>query len=93
MRLSFISFSDRRRIGSSNVGVGPSIQANPQPAKKPKLASGVLSRSSALLPASASSQDAAKSWEHIAVDIESIDLVPSVIEANDNDEADKVVCA
>ncbi len=79
---------DRRRIGTS--AVGPAIAASVQPTKKPKLTASVLSRPNPLL-APSTSQEPTKSWEHSAIDIESIDLVPTVIEAKENDEVLKVV--
>lgn len=51
------------------------------PAKKPKLAPNVT------MPKTSS----AEVWEVVAIDCEPADLVPFVLEANENDEGDKVI--
>lgn len=81
-------FTDRRRISTSTVT--PSVNAAVQPAKKPKLTSSVLSRPSPFAAPSAV-HEFGKSWEYIAIDVDPVDLVPTVIEAEENDENEKVV--
>lgn len=66
------------------------MSATLQPAKKPKLASTVLSRPETLTVPS-TSQDATKSWELAAVDIEAVDLLPTIEAAKEKDEHDKIV--
>ncbi|XP_034943269.1 integrator complex subunit 1 isoform X2 [Chelonus insularis] len=52
------------------------------PQKKPKLAAHVVPRPP---------MSSAEAWEIVAIDCESADLVPMVLEASDNDEGDKVI--
>lgn len=86
--IRFFFSLDRRRLAGS--AVGPSISAAVQPAKKPKLTSAVLSRTDTFVPTT-TVQDVGKSWEQAAIDIEAIDLVPTIEAAKDKDENEKIV--
>lgn len=81
---------DRRRLSSATTGSSSISSSVTQPSKKPKLTSGVLSRPNPFLPPTVS-QEPGKSWEHIAIDVEPIDLVPTVIEAKEKNENEKIV--
>lgn len=78
-----------RRIGSTPIG--PIISASVQPAKKPKLSAGVLSRPDTFATTSATQPDINKSWEHVAIDIEAVDLIPTIEAAKNKEENEKIV--
>lgn len=83
-----IFFLDRRRIATSSAST--TIASSVPPAKKPKLPVGVLPGTNPFLPPNAVPEPM-KSWEQNAIEIDSIDLVPTVVEAKDNEEYEKVV--
>jgi len=83
----FLCEIDRKRLAGATCK--PSTSATTVPAKKPKLGATVLSRPESGLPASP--QDTNKSWELAAVDIEAINLVPTIEAAKDKEEYDKIV--
>jgi len=79
---------DRRRIATSSVAA--TIPSNVPPAKKAKPAAGVLPRTNPFLPPNAV-PESTKSWEQGTIEVDSIDLVPTVVEAKENEEYEKVV--
>ena len=64
---------DRRRLPTAASGPSTIPSSVAQPSKKPKLTGSVLSRPSPFLPPTGIPEPG-KSWEHIAIDIEPIDL-------------------
>ncbi|XP_065226562.1 integrator complex subunit 1 [Planococcus citri] len=83
-----VSLADRKRLVGTAAACKPSISATVQPAKKPKLGGAILSRPESI--PSATSTDTVKSWELLGVDIEAINLVPTIEAAKEKEEYDKI---
>lgn len=78
-KIYYIVGNDRKKEAPS--GSLQSFQYIPQ--KKPKLATHVSHQRPPF--------SSAEAWELVAIDIDTADFVPMVLEANDNDEGDKVI--
>lgn len=70
-------------LGNDRKKEGPPIQSM-IPSKKPKLAAHAM-------PAQRPTISYTETWEVMAMDCEPADLVPMVLEANDNDEGEKLI--